>query len=571
MSKMETRSILKILMLVVLMVMTSISLAEEDDTWTRKTDMPTRRLGLSSSVVDGKIYAIGGGNSIEGSAFRTVEEYDPVTDTWTTKTDMPTGRIGHAAGVVNGKIYVIGGAIAEMVITPTVDEYDPAMDTWTTKADMPTARCFLSTSVTHGKIYAIGGEIYPGDFSVPTVEEYDPATDTWIKKADMPTARSMLAASVLDGKIYVIGGVIGGVGGSGTSIVEEYDPVTDTWTGKTDMPTPRKALSASAVAGKIYASGGGSGHSEPFSALEEYDPATDTWTTKADMPIARYCHSTSTVDGRMYVFGGAVQYPPHTSTSTVEEYDPNPFVADLNGDEMVDFKDLAMLAQYWRQDQSPLGNRRLEYEELTLLADCWLTEILPGSLIARWKLDETEGFIAHDSVGDNDGTLIGEPAWRPTDGILNGALELDEIDDFVSTPFSLNPAAGPFSAFAWAKGGGPGQVVISQSGGGGVDWLLADAEGKLMTMLRRSSFSPTLSSEYVITDDDWHHIGFVWDGSHRHLYADGTEVAEDTADVGYLRASNGTLYIGAGATLDPGSFFSGLIDDVRIYDRAIVP
>ena len=146
---------------------------------------------------------------------------------------------------------------------------------------------------------------------------------------------------------------------------------------------------------------------------------------------------------------------------------------------------------------------------------------------------------------------------------MDGALELDGIDDFLFTTFSLNPAAGPFSAFAWTKAGGPGQVIVSQ--GGGADWLLADAEGRLMTTLRRSSLSPTLVSQYLITDTDWHHIGFVWDGSNRHLYVDRTEVAEDIMDVGYLQASNGNLYIGAGATLDPASFFSGLIDDVRIY------
>jgi hypothetical protein len=31
------------------------------------------------------------------------------------------------------------------------------------------------------------------------------------------------------------------------------------------------------------------------------------------------------------------------------------------------------------------------------------------------------------------------------------------------------------------------------------------------------------------------------------------------------------LYIGAGASLTPGTFWSGLIDDVRIYDRAVKP
>jgi hypothetical protein len=112
-------------------------------------------------------------------------------------------------------------------------------------------------------------------------------------------------------------------------------------------------------------------------------------------------------------------------------------------------------------------------------------------------------------------------------------------------------------------------VIVSQ--GGGADWLLADAEGKLMTTLRRSPFSLTLASEYVITDGDWHHIGFAWDGSHRHLYVDGTEVAQDTMDLVYLQPSNGNLYIGTGAAPDPASFFSGLIDDVKIYDRAILP
>ncbi|MHC4172226.1 MAG: hypothetical protein ACYTBX_09230 [Planctomycetota bacterium] len=29
--------------------------------------------------------------------------------------------------------------------------------------------------------------------------------------------------------------------------------------------------------------------------------------------------------------------------------------------------------------------------------------------------------------------------------------------------------------------------------------------------------------------------------------------------------------MGAGNALEPGSFFSGLIDDVRIYDRAVTP
>ena len=123
-------------------------------TWTQKADMPTARWRLSTSLVDGKIYAIGG---VGGS--NKVEEYDPATDTWTEKADMPTGRVMLSSSVVDGKIYAIGGATywPGGTVLATVEEYDPATDTWTQKADMPTARDALATSAVNGKIYAIGG------------------------------------------------------------------------------------------------------------------------------------------------------------------------------------------------------------------------------------------------------------------------------------------------------------------------------------------------------------------------------------------------------------------------------
>jgi len=53
------------------------------------------------------------------------------------------------------------------------------------------------------------------------------------------------------------------------------------------------------------------------------------------------------------------------------------------------------------------------------------------------------------------------------------------------------------------------------------------------------------------------------------LYVEDMEVAQDTQDI--LGYSKGGLHIGARKSLEPGSFFSGLIDDVRIYDRAVTP
>ena len=298
------------LMLNGLLSLASISLAEEN-TWIKKTDMPTARMGCGASAVDGKIYVIGGYlNNLTGLS--TVEAYDPETDTWEKNADMPTPRLTLATSVVNGKIYAIGGYSNGRLTT--VEEYDPVEDVWTKKANMPTARNWLATSVVKGKIYAIGG--FNGLF---TVEEYYPLTDTWTRKANMPTGRWGLSTGVANGKIYAFGGAIGEK--APLSTVEEYDPATDTWTNKGDMPKARAWLAnhSPTVNGKIYVIGGGTDHDGAgLPTLEEYDPLADTWTKKANMPTARMACGASTVDGKIYAIGGWSNFVPF---STVEEYD----------------------------------------------------------------------------------------------------------------------------------------------------------------------------------------------------------------------------------------------------------
>ena len=93
------------LVLVLVLGIASVSPATEG-TWTSKANMPTARIYLSTSVVNGKIYAIGGGSSSEVGV-SIVEEYDPTTDTLITKSPMPTRRWGFGTSVVDGKIYAI--------------------------------------------------------------------------------------------------------------------------------------------------------------------------------------------------------------------------------------------------------------------------------------------------------------------------------------------------------------------------------------------------------------------------------------------------------------------------------
>jgi hypothetical protein len=81
---------------------------------------------------------------------------------------------------------------------------------------------------------------------------------------------------------------------------------------------------------------------------------------------------------------------------------------------------------------------------------------------------------------------------------------------------------------------------------------------------------PPLISSTVITDGDWHRVGVVWDGAFRTLYVDDVEVAGDATSLSGLESAEGGLYIGTGERAS-GSYFSGMIDDVIIYNRAITP
>lgn len=96
-----------ILLLIMFLSVSATGMAQEG-TWARKADMKIPRGGLSTAVVDGKIYAIGGAGGW-GDVLSTVEVYDPKRNTWTRhhKAAMPNARWGLATAVVNGKIYHI--------------------------------------------------------------------------------------------------------------------------------------------------------------------------------------------------------------------------------------------------------------------------------------------------------------------------------------------------------------------------------------------------------------------------------------------------------------------------------
>jgi hypothetical protein len=81
------------------------------------------------------------------------------------------------------------------------------------------------------------------------------------------------------------------------------------------------------------------------------------------------------------------------------------------------------------------------------------------NLIAHWTFDEGSGTTAYDSVGDNHGTLIGDPTW--TSGIIGGALSFDGDGDYINVAHdsNFNIPTGASRTFAfWFKDNGVGSL-----------------------------------------------------------------------------------------------------------------
>ncbi len=103
--------------------------------------------------------------------------YDPSTNTWSEKAPMPTTAREHlTSAVVKGKLYVIGGRANGMSANvDTTEVYDPKADGWTVLEHMPSKKGGLASTSVNGSIYVFGGEQPSGTFG--NNEKYNTANN----------------------------------------------------------------------------------------------------------------------------------------------------------------------------------------------------------------------------------------------------------------------------------------------------------------------------------------------------------------------------------------------------------
>ena len=96
---------------------------------------------------------------------------------------------------------------------------------------------------------------------------------------------------------------------------------------------------------------------------------------------------------------------------------------------------------------------------------------------------------------------------------------------------------------------------------------MKDFSGQFGLEINRDHFN---YSGKPVTDDQWHHVAASYDGNEQRLYLDGQPCGPVVRWHGDIPATACDLIVGNHQRPSPGSDgFDGLIDELRIYNRAL--
>ncbi|GEM_PF-286592 len=205
--------------------------------------------------------------------------------------------------------------------------------------------------------------------------------------------------------------------------------------------------------------------------------------------------------------------------------------------------------------------------------------------IAHWTLDDGAGTTAADASGNgHDATLVNGPVWAS--GIVSNALVLDEVNDHLRAPdFDYGTAFTVSFWFRAAELEGNGfQYIFSHAAyntAHSVNIYLGESSAasapdrnQMLVTIRDSNDTaqnPILTTSGPYNDDAWHLCTLtVAPGSGGTLYMDG-QPCGTTPNGGDGIQPAGDLFIGGRQDLNATRFYGGLLDDLRVYDRALSP
>jgi hypothetical protein len=196
---------------------------------------------------------------------------------------------------------------------------------------------------------------------------------------------------------------------------------------------------------------------------------------------------------------------------------------------------------------------------------------LNQGLVGYWKMDDGVGNPctagvdkACDSSGNgNTGTWTSGVA--STSGKFGYGTNYDGVDDLVTLP-DIMPT-GAYTKTAWVKASsvaGGTNILSSKTSNNHAFWIDNNSGGKLAA--GHNPYTQVIDSA-LFPLNSWQHVAVTYDGSSvMRLYRNGVEV-NNASGIPAI-SGVGTAEIGA---FQNGNLWNGLIDDVRVYNRALSP
>jgi N-acetylneuraminic acid mutarotase len=565
------------------------------NSWSTLNPMSAKRPRAASSVLDDKLYAIG------GSDLDKVEIFDPTTGIWSQGTAIPEPWIHAQAVTYENKIYLIGGTNSSGT-TNELLVFDPSSNNWNNKANMPIARSGIATVIFQKRIWVFGG-------NSNKVHSYDPETNTWQNERDSLTQRYFPVAWLGNGRIYLAGG---GEGSDVYSSIEAYDPITETWATQGSLPENKYVANAIVLNDKVYVIAGSTGsgaYSDKVYAADlntsvdgVYDLYRKEGNASAGTPIvqAEVADGSVTASKIASKTIGKDQISDSILKYLKPEITVQPQAQIVYADSNVSYSVTAegkYLTYQWKKDGSNLTgetNATLNITDANATqhdgnysvvvsndfgsvesaeVEVKVSDPLPNGLVGWWKFDEGSGTVAYDSSGNgNHGNLKNGATW--TTGKIEGALSFDGVNDYVdltSTTVSANES-DPRSVFLWVKTSSSSARTIFSSGSpfNSASFNLRNSNAGIVGIMGYSNdFYPSSGNQY--NDNVWHLIGITYDFlKELKTYVDGNLDNNISGMVFNTFGENN--FIGArrdNSSVAVTGFFNGLIDDLRIYDRAL--
>jgi len=176
-----------------------------------------------------------------------------------------------------------------------------------------------------------------------------------------------------------------------------------------------------------------------------------------------------------------------------------------------------------------------------------------------------EGNAADSSDYANHGTAQGGPLWISGPPGYGGAVRFDGADDYVGTGKILLANVSQFTMAGWVAAGNPTASRIGLFGQNDVIEMGFNG-GNISIWI--SAGGATTQTAWTFPNLTWHHVAVVADASMK-IYLDGQLAVTGTGAANY-GTSTYPFNIGGGGIWDAtGNWFSGSMDEVRVYNRAL--